>query len=193
MATYRSVFGLDDCAISNARETMRRYGNQSSASVLFMLNDLVASRRPGRGDTGFMLALGPGFSQSAVSQALAKREALILGELTNRVESHKARMTAELEQVSRRAWEQFEESCRDTKTKGFGDPRYLQVILKAKEQVAKLWGLTREQPPGAEQTVDWDDFTFDEIDRRIAAIKKWNDKRRLAAAKSTQGEGGNGC
>ena len=26
MATYRSVFGLDDDAISNARETMRRYG-----------------------------------------------------------------------------------------------------------------------------------------------------------------------
>ena len=62
MATYRSVFGLDDDAISNARETMRRYGNQSSASVLFMLNDLVASRRPRRGDTGFMMALGPGFA-----------------------------------------------------------------------------------------------------------------------------------
>ena len=62
MATYRSVFGLDDGALSSARETMRCYGNQSSASVLFMLNDLVASRRPGRGDTGFMMALGPGFA-----------------------------------------------------------------------------------------------------------------------------------
>ena len=62
MAMYRSVFGLDDCAISNARETMRRYGNQSSASVLFMLNDLVASGRPDHGDTGFMMALGPGFA-----------------------------------------------------------------------------------------------------------------------------------
>ena len=62
MATYRSVFGLDDRALSNARETMRRYGNQSSASVLFMLNDLVESRRPGHGDTGLMMALGPGFA-----------------------------------------------------------------------------------------------------------------------------------
>ena len=62
MATYRSVFGLDDDALENTRETMRRYGNQSSASVLFMLNDLVASGRPGPGDTGFMMALGPGFA-----------------------------------------------------------------------------------------------------------------------------------
>ena len=62
MATYRSAFGLDDDALSNARETMRQYGNQSSASVLFMLNDLVISDRPRRGDTGFMMALGPGFA-----------------------------------------------------------------------------------------------------------------------------------
>ena len=62
MATYRSVFGLDDRAISNGREAMRQYGNQSSASVLFMLNDLMASDRPRGGDTGFMLALGPGFA-----------------------------------------------------------------------------------------------------------------------------------
>ncbi len=62
MATYRSAFGLDDGALNSARETMRCYGNQSSASVLFMLNDLVASRRPGHGDTGFMMALGPGFA-----------------------------------------------------------------------------------------------------------------------------------
>lgn len=62
MATYRSVFGLDDVALNNARETMRRYGNQSGASVLFMLNDLVNSGRPRAGDAGFMMALGPGFS-----------------------------------------------------------------------------------------------------------------------------------
>ena len=62
MATYRSAFGFDDHAIDNARQTMRRYGNQSSASVLFMLHDLVASRRPSPGDLGLMMALGPGFA-----------------------------------------------------------------------------------------------------------------------------------
>ena len=62
MATYRSAFGFGDLAIQNAREAMRRYGNQSSASVLFMLHDLMASGRPEAGDLGLMVALGPGFA-----------------------------------------------------------------------------------------------------------------------------------
>ena len=62
MATYRSAFGLTDDALSNSRETMRLYGNQSSASVLFMLHDLLVSDRPSDGDLGLMVALGPGFA-----------------------------------------------------------------------------------------------------------------------------------
>ena len=62
MATYRSAFGFDDGALDNARAAMRQYGNQSSASVLFMLHDLVASGRPRKGDLGLMVALGPGFA-----------------------------------------------------------------------------------------------------------------------------------
>ena len=46
MATYCSTFGLPDEAVSIARESMREYGNLSSAAVLFMLNDLVASGKP---------------------------------------------------------------------------------------------------------------------------------------------------
>jgi alkylresorcinol/alkylpyrone synthase len=41
---------------------MRRYGNLSSASVLFMLNDVVSSGGAAAGDTGLMVALGPGFA-----------------------------------------------------------------------------------------------------------------------------------
>lgn len=62
MATYRSALGLDEDQLQIARETMRRYGNQSSASVLFMLSDLVASGRPCQDDVGLMMALGPGFA-----------------------------------------------------------------------------------------------------------------------------------
>jgi alkylresorcinol/alkylpyrone synthase len=62
MATYRSAFGFDDGALGNAREAIRQYGNQSSASVLFMLSDLIASGRPEPGDLGLMVALGPGFA-----------------------------------------------------------------------------------------------------------------------------------
>lgn len=61
MATYRSALGLPESAIRIARESMRRYGNLSSASVLFMLHDVVSSR-PSKGDSALMLALGPGFA-----------------------------------------------------------------------------------------------------------------------------------
>ena len=40
---------------------MNRVGNLSSASVLFMLSDVMAEG-PSAGDTGLMLALGPGFA-----------------------------------------------------------------------------------------------------------------------------------
>jgi len=62
MATYRSALGFDDRAVEGARAAMREYGNQSSASVLFMLHDLVRSGRPVTDDLGFMIALGPGFA-----------------------------------------------------------------------------------------------------------------------------------
>ena len=62
MATYRTALGLDEACLEIARRAMRCYGNQSSASVLFMLSDLVASGRPSQGDRGLMMALGPGFA-----------------------------------------------------------------------------------------------------------------------------------
>jgi alkylresorcinol/alkylpyrone synthase len=62
MDTYCSTFGLPGEAVSISRESMREYGNLSSAAVLFMLNDLVTSGRPKAGDAGLMIALGPGFA-----------------------------------------------------------------------------------------------------------------------------------
>ena len=69
MQTYQSAFGLSAGAVDNSREAMRQYGNQSSASVLFMLHDLVASGRPVSGDSGLMMALGPGFSAEMLTLA----------------------------------------------------------------------------------------------------------------------------
>jgi alkylresorcinol/alkylpyrone synthase len=62
MATYRTAFGLEERAVAVARESMRRYGNLSSASVLFMLSDVMSNGKPRVGETGVMLALGPGFA-----------------------------------------------------------------------------------------------------------------------------------
>jgi alkylresorcinol/alkylpyrone synthase len=69
MATYRSAFGLSDEALSIARECMRTFGNLSSAAVLVMLSNLVASGVPRSGDTGLMLALGPGFAAEMLAIA----------------------------------------------------------------------------------------------------------------------------
>lgn len=69
MSTYRSAFGLEEHALRHAREAMRRYGNQSSASVLFMLHDLIASGQPARGDRGVLMALGPGFAAEMLTLA----------------------------------------------------------------------------------------------------------------------------
>lgn len=62
MSTYRSALGLSDEKLSIARDCMRQFGNLSSAAVLVMLSNLVASGLPRAGDNGLMLALGPGFA-----------------------------------------------------------------------------------------------------------------------------------
>jgi alkylresorcinol/alkylpyrone synthase len=41
---------------------LRRYGNLSSATVLFVLDSVLRSGRPQHGDFGLMVALGPGFA-----------------------------------------------------------------------------------------------------------------------------------
>ena len=62
MATYRSAFGFSEEAVGAARDSMRRFGNLSSAAVLFMLHDVMTSGRPRPDDTGLVMALGPGFA-----------------------------------------------------------------------------------------------------------------------------------
>ena len=62
MATYRSAFGFSEEAVGAARDSMRRFGNLSSAAVLFMLHDVMTSGRPQPDDTGLVMALGPGFA-----------------------------------------------------------------------------------------------------------------------------------
>ena len=60
-------------ALDLPREAMRRcwdsleqVGNLSSASVLFVLSDLMASGEPRPGDKGLLLAMGPGFCSEMV-------------------------------------------------------------------------------------------------------------------------------
>ena len=54
---------LDESAASPTRATCcSHFGNMSSATVLFVLDELLRSGEPAPGDWGLMIALGPGFA-----------------------------------------------------------------------------------------------------------------------------------
>ena len=53
---------LPDAAVAPARAVLRHYGNMSSATVLFVLQELLETATPQAGDWGMMIALGPGFA-----------------------------------------------------------------------------------------------------------------------------------
>lgn len=54
----------DECALSWA--SLRKVGNLSSASVLFVLEDTIEERRPKAGSYGILAAMGPGFCSQLV-------------------------------------------------------------------------------------------------------------------------------
>ena len=53
---------LAESRLIHSRRVLQRYGNMSSATVLFVLDDLLRSQEPAPGDWGLMIALGPGFA-----------------------------------------------------------------------------------------------------------------------------------
>lgn len=60
---YAEIFGLDDGALSISRESLRRYGNLSSASVLTLLEIAVErGLRPRTGSDALVVGVGPGLS-----------------------------------------------------------------------------------------------------------------------------------
>jgi alkylresorcinol/alkylpyrone synthase len=52
---------LPDRHLERSWECLRRFGNLSSASVLLVLEDVIANRPPSPGSLGVLLAMGPGF------------------------------------------------------------------------------------------------------------------------------------
>src|SRR5690349_4827831 len=60
---YAAIFGLDERALDLSRESLRRYGNLSSASVLTLL-ELALERgvRPPQGREALLVGVGPGLS-----------------------------------------------------------------------------------------------------------------------------------
>ena len=62
LEAYGAAFSLGADALQWSRSSLSSVGNLSSASVLFILEDVASRGRPRDGDRGFMGALGPGFA-----------------------------------------------------------------------------------------------------------------------------------
>jgi len=57
-----SLLGLGDAEMAPARAVLRTYGNMSSATILFVLEQTLRTESPMPGDWGLMIGLGPGFA-----------------------------------------------------------------------------------------------------------------------------------
>lgn len=60
-----AYLGLREEQLSVSRHVLRNFGNMSSPTVLFVLNEVLRSGSPQPGDYGVLLALGPGFAAEA--------------------------------------------------------------------------------------------------------------------------------
>ena len=58
-------FELADEQLKFTRTVMRNYGNMSSPTVMFVLDEVIRNGDPQPGDWGVMVALGPGMAAEA--------------------------------------------------------------------------------------------------------------------------------
>ena len=58
----RGSLGLNEQDLQYSREVFRNFGNMSSATVLFVLDQVMTSGRPQPGDLALMAAMGAGFA-----------------------------------------------------------------------------------------------------------------------------------
>ncbi|MNY38280.1 Alpha-pyrone synthesis polyketide synthase-like Pks18 [compost metagenome] len=61
----QQALGLSDAQLASSRRILRDYGNMSSPTVLFVLEDLLASAQPVPGDQAVLMAFGPGLTMEA--------------------------------------------------------------------------------------------------------------------------------
>jgi len=62
----RQLMDLDEAAVAPSRRVLREFGNMSSATVFFVLDDVLRTGAPAPEDWGLMIALGPGFAAEGV-------------------------------------------------------------------------------------------------------------------------------
>jgi alkylresorcinol/alkylpyrone synthase len=62
LAYIEEELGISRTQTQPSWDVLKKYGNQSSASVLFVLHEWITKVRMSPGDYGFLAAFGPGFS-----------------------------------------------------------------------------------------------------------------------------------
>ncbi len=63
--TVEDLFGFLGKNVEDTKEVLRKYGNMSSATVLYVLERFM-DRNPSEGEIGLMLSFGPGFSAQRI-------------------------------------------------------------------------------------------------------------------------------
>ena len=66
LQAFESALELPPQALQRSWDSLRTTGNLSSASVLFVLSELLGSGEPRPGDLGLLMAMGPGFCAELV-------------------------------------------------------------------------------------------------------------------------------
>ena len=66
LEAFESSLELPPGALARSWESLRSVGNLSSASVLYVLSDLLEAKVARPGDLGLMMAMGPGFCAELV-------------------------------------------------------------------------------------------------------------------------------
>jgi alkylresorcinol/alkylpyrone synthase len=66
LEAFEDSLELGPAALSRSWSSLRRIGNLSSASALFVLGDLLESGEARPGDYGLLFAMGPGFCSELV-------------------------------------------------------------------------------------------------------------------------------
>ena len=66
LEAFEETLGLTEEDLAITWRSLREVGNLSSSSVLFVMSETMATRRPAAGTLGLMLAMGPGFCSELV-------------------------------------------------------------------------------------------------------------------------------
>ena len=60
------LLDLSEAQMAHTRHVLREFGNMSSATILFVLEETLRAESPVPGDWGVMIGLGPGFAAEGV-------------------------------------------------------------------------------------------------------------------------------